>query len=513
LSTLYAICSSGGITLSYRPLLRTEALLVTDEQVLSFGPCRSVEEVASKLDAVMLRVDGYVLPGFVDAHLHIDSLGFELSSLSMIGVRSREELLERIKSLEPNIGDWIVVGRFDHLVFPDQKPPTRHELDDIVPHNPVLLVHRSGHMGVLNSEGLRRVKHVLGEYVDYERGWIYERALWSVRSFVFSQLSVRDRVNLVKVADEHLWSMGVTAAGVAGATPELLEALREAAKDLHVRLYVYVYFESFKSIEEIWRAYLEAKLSRSRVEIRGVKVFADGALGPRTAYLSKPYSDSQETRGNLLITREQLEAVIREASAHGLQVAVHVIGDAALDVVLEALSKYPAEVQLLRHRIEHASLVRDDQLERIKELKPTVVVQPHFIITDTWILERVGLERVKWVYRYRTLQEITRVAYSTDAPVEPANPWETIYAAVTRGVREGLRHSVLTSDEAVSLVDALHAYTREAGYALGDDRLGCLLPGCYPDMIVVDRDPLEIRDPAELLEITSRPLAPWLSKR
>ncbi len=167
---------------------------------------------------------------------------------------------------------------------------------------------------------------------------------------------------------------------------------------------------------------------------------------------------------------------------------------------------------LCRHRIEHASVIRDDQLELIKKLKPIVVIQPHFIITDKWIIDRLGVERVRYIYRFKTLYDITTVGFSTDAPVEPVNPWETIYAAIMRGLDQGLKHGILTQDEKMTVIEALDAYTRGSGYALRDDKLGCLLPGCYPDMIVVDKNPLEISDPAELLDIKSKPLTPWWGK-
>jgi len=507
LSQLVTVCSGKGIVVSYKPFLRVEALIASTETVLGIGSCSDVEKVASKLDAKLIHTDKLILPGFVDAHLHIDALGFELSTTSLHGVKSRGELLEILRKAEPNIGDWIVLGRFDYLLFPDQKPPSRRELDEFAGNYPVLLIHRSGHMGVLNTLALKRVgRAISGGKVDFENGWVYESALWSVKNQVFNQLGASERARLIKKADEYLWRSGVTAAGVLGASKQLVESLVSIAGELKLRYYVYVHADAVSSLNEVLKYRVKTELLTPRIKICGVKVFADGALGPRTAYLSKPYSDDPGNRGVELATKSALEEIFREAGKLGLQVAVHAIGDAALDNVLEVMSKYRVETALLRYRIEHASLVRDDQLEKIRVLKPVVVVQPHFIITDKWVLERVGVERVKWLYRYKSLQEATITAYSTDAPVEPVNPWETIYAAVTRGAREGLKHGELTASETVSLIDALHAYTRAAGYALGDEKLGCLLPGCYPDMIAVDPDPFEIADTADLLRVKTTPL-------
>ena len=514
-SNLYVISSSEGIVLSSKPFIKVESIIVSRDQVIGYGSRDEVEKIGSRLDAELIDLDKLVLPGFVDAHLHIDSLGFELSTINLLDVKSREELLERLSGLKPNIDEWIVVGRFDHLVFPDQRPPTRSELDAVIPDRPVLLIHRSGHMGVVNTRALEKVRDLIRESeADVERGWVYESTLWSIRRRIHDLISEDERAEMIVRADQHLWSYGVTAVGVAGATRDLLKQLIRLDREnkLYTRIYVYMYVEKPEDLKNIWVDYVETRVLRGRVRVNGVKVLMDGALGPRTAYLSQPYRDDPGNKGVLLHSREWLEEIIYIATTYGLQVAVHAIGDAALDTVLEAYGKVKEMIPVLRHRIEHASLVRDDQVQALKNLRPVLVVQPHFIITDKWVINRVGVDRVNWVYRFKTLYESTILGFSTDAPVEPVNPWETVYAAVTRGVGEGLRHGILTTKESMDLLDALHAYTRGSAYALRDDKLGCLLPGCYPDMIVVDKNPFDLRDPSELLEIRSKPLNPWMRK-
>jgi predicted amidohydrolase YtcJ len=148
----------------------------------------------------------------------------------------------------------------------------------------------------------------------------------------------------------------------------------------------------------------------------------------------------------------------------------------------------------MRHRVEHASVVRDDQLELLKEIKPAISLQPHFIITDWWAKNRLGVERIKWLYRFKTLLESgLTIGFSTDAPVEPTNPWETIYAAVTRGKYDGVPYYEDTKSESLGVVDALHAYTvGSASVMWSEGELGTLEPGKLADFVVVDVDPLTI---------------------
>ncbi|OYT37786.1 MAG: amidohydrolase [Desulfurococcales archaeon ex4484_58] len=500
----YVIESSNKIILSYKPLIETNTLLVGYGIVLAYGDREYILKLGEKLDAKHHYFNETIIPGFIDAHLHMDSLGFELSTINLLEAKNLKELLGMIKGLKPNIGEWIVGGRFDHLVFPEKRPPTRKDLDSIIGEHPVLLSHRSGHMGVVNSKALEIMRKwgIKGK-VDYRNGWVYESALWSIRERILKQLGREDKIDLLRKADKYLIDHGVTGAGVAGTTFDLLETLKtmDRGGELRVRTYVYVFIEDPNDIWRVVREAFDTMLNYRRVRVNGVKILLDGALGPRTAYLSSPYSDEPSNHGLLLYDEIFLGKLVESINRYGLQIAIHAIGDAALDIVLKTYNLISGDVVSFRHRIEHASLVRDDQLDVIEELKPILVVQPHFIITDKWILDRVGFERVKWVYRFRDLSEKTILAFSTDAPVEPVNPWRTVYAAITRGVYEGIEHGKLTDYERLELIDALHMYTKGSAYALRDDRLGCLLPGCYADMVKVDKNPLEISDPRELLDI------------
>ncbi len=517
LNKYWLINSSKGIILSYKPLVKTDSILVYGDEILLAGNYKYLEKIGREIGAKEIFIEETILPGFVDPHLHIDSLGFELETISLINTMNRDELLDNLRAVEPNIGNWIIGGRFDHLVFPDKKPPTRKDLDKVSTEYPVLLIHRSGHMGVTNTKGLETIGKWFGrlENIDYENGYLYESTLWMIREKIFREVSRGRKYSLFKKAVEHVHEFGVTAIGVAGCDVECLDVLKEIDHrgELGVRTYVYLYIDKPEDLEWIVKEYIETHRRYSRLRVNGVKILLDGALGPRTAYLSKPYRDDPSNHGILLYEPGFFKKLVKTINSYGLQIAIHSIGDAALDLLLDTYREIKEYVKIYRHRIEHASIIRDDQLEIIREVKPVIVVQPHFIITDKWILDRIEVERVKQVYRFKSLHRSTYLAFSTDAPVEPVNPWETIYAAITRGIYEGLEHGKLTLDERLDILETLYIYTRGSGYALRDDKLGCLLPGCYADMVVVDKDPLKISDPSELLSIKTKPLTPWMGKQ
>ncbi|GAB6944771.1 amidohydrolase family protein [Vulcanisaeta sp. JCM 14467] len=154
------------------------------------------------------------------------------------------------------------------------------------------------------------------------------------------------------------------------------------------------------------------------------------------------------------------------------------------------------DASMLRHRIEHASVLREDLIGRIRELGVALAVQPHFVISDWWVVDRVGVDRARYVYPFKTLIDNgIMLGFSTDAPVEPLNPWETVYAAVTRGRYEGIELLKYTEGEAVSIAETLHYYTYGSAYLLHEEHeLGRLEPGYLADFIIIDKDPLSVSD-------------------
>lgn len=472
-----------------------EALVTYGGRVVYAGSRERALRVGRELDAEVLDLgDSVVIPGLIDPHVHLESLGLSLNSLDLREVSSIEELKEVLRRAAGSGTGWIFGRGWDQERFKEGRCPTRWDVDEAVGRRPAVLVRVCGHMALLSTAA--------AEELDIERR-VGDRAIRD-SSGTFTGLVVEEGVGEVmrefwrRVDDPTLSKYlldavsaaaryGITTLGVAGTSLRVLSALSKLASggSLPLRVRLYLDREAFDKVVE---ASLAGPIEVGNLRVVGVKLFADGSLGARTAYLSEPYEDEPGARGVKLADREVVARYARLAEELGYQVAVHAIGDAALDEVIAGLAGCRG-----RHRVEHLSVVRDDQLEALGKLGVAGVVQPHFIVTDWWVVRRVGARRARWVYRFRTLSRYVQLALSTDAPVEPVDPWENIYAAVTRGASEGVELSRYTKGEELTVAEALHYYTYGSAYALREEgRLGSLRPGYLADFAVLDRDPLEV---------------------
>jgi predicted amidohydrolase YtcJ len=223
------------------------------------------------------------------------------------------------------------------------------------------------------------------------------------------------------------------------------------------------------------------------VKIGFVKIFADGSLGARTAALKEPYSDKPETKGMMLYTQRKLNELVLKAHSAGLQLAVHAIGDRAVEAVLKAfrktLKEHPREDH--RHRVEHCSVLSPRLIRRMKRLGLIASVQPHFAVSDFWVVDRVGNDRARWVYPFKTLvQEGLIVASGSDCPVEKIDPLLGFWAAVARKT---------VAEESLTVEEALKIYTLNAAYASFDeDKKGVIEAGKFADLTILSDDLVKI---------------------
>ena len=501
---------NGNVYVSFRPIVKVEAFLVANGRVIKTGSSEEVLEVAKSLGVEVVDLKGRtVLPGFVDCHMHLDGLGEYLNMLDLRGVRSIEELKEKLRKFAKKKDGWLRGHGWDQELFEERRWPTRHDLDEVVNDRPVMLSRVCLHAAVLNTRALEETGLIEWDSEDVLRdengeptGIVKEDAFsYAVRKF--DEMVTEDEYGEYMLqAAEYALSKGVTTVGFVSVSERALKALSrlDAAGKLRLRVKVYLNpGENLGVLESLKRLGIRRGFGGRRLKIGGIKVLADGSLGARTAWLSSPYSDA-ETSGHPNVTKEWLEQVAKETHEAGLQMAVHAIGDATMDMVLDVYESL-GNVEGAGHRIEHASLMRPDQIERAKRLGVRLALQPHFVMTDWWVVERVGEERAKWVYPFRSIAEAgIPFGLSTDSPVEPLDPWETVYAAVTRGKYEGVPLAALTGDEALTLEETLHAYTAGSAEVLMEEKLGSLEEGKLADFIIVSDDPFE-GDEKELREI------------
>ncbi|WP_289846366.1 amidohydrolase [Thermococcus alcaliphilus] len=480
---------NGKIYVSFKPIKIVKAIVVANEKIIYAGESEKAQKIAKELGGEVVDLGGKtVLPGFIDSHMHLNSLGQSLKMLNLKGTKSIEELKTKLKGYaEKTSTSWILGFGWDQEEL--GRYPTREDLDEVVNDKPVLLYRTCFHAAVLNTKAIEIVGLEKDEDADPETGIIKENALEKVREVINKTLTLDDYKHFIEEGAKFVLSQGVTAVGFVSVNEKSLRALVELDSEGRLPIRVFVYLNP-SLLKELKGLGLTKKVGSNRVKIMGIKVLADGSLGARTAWLSKPYADASTT-GHPNISKEELEEIVREAHKLNLQMAVHAIGDKTTDMVLDVYEKFKSE----RNRIEHASILREDQIKRMKELGVVASVQPRFVISDWWAVKRVGKERAKWIYPFKSMLEQIVIGFGTDAPIEPVNPWETIYAAVTRGKFENVETYHYTKEECLSLEESLHSYTYGSAYIMhAENELGSLEEGKFGDFIVVDRNPFEVEE-------------------
>lgn len=504
---------NGSIYVSFKPLRRVEAMIVAGGRVAYVGEKKVVETVIKTLKGELVDLGGRtVLPGFIDSHLHLDELGMYLNMLDLRGVRSVRELKEKLGNYARSVKTmWVLGHGWDQELFEEGRWPTRHDIDEVVNDRPVMLSRVCMHAAVLNTKameitGLMRLESpgLIRDERGSPTGVVKEEAFDLARKKFGETLTDDDYVKFLEDAIRFAASQGVTTLGFVSCDLRSLRALNKLKSEGRLQARVRVYLnpgDGWEALETLKKLGVRRGFGDDFLKIMGIKILADGSLGARTAWLSEPYSDDPSTSGYPNIDEDSLKKLAEEVHKAGLQLAIHGIGDKTIDLILNTYKTLDG-VKGRRHRIEHASVLRGDQAEKMAELGIVASVQPHFIITDWWVGNRVGKERIRWVYPFKTMiKRGIKLGFSTDSPVEVLNPWETVYAAVTRGKHEGIPLYENTEDECLNVEEALHTYTWGSAYIMFEEtNLGSLEEGKLADFIVVDKDPLAV-DEKELKNV------------
>ena len=467
-----------------------DSILVENSVIASIGREEALKRRAKASVKIIDCKGFYAIPGLGDAHVHLLSYGLYKNRLDLSKTASIEDIKKLVaeKAEEIGPGKWIVGRGWDQEKLVEKRAPNRWDLDEAAPRNPVLLYRVCGHVAVANGYALRIAG--IDENTEDPRGGRFGREDGRISGVLYEKA--------VEIVEEKIEKPSIREAA------ELIaDVLSEAASYGLVELHAMSVDEyEFKVLDFMdktgmlklrIKAYLETDFGNVRygkrgrnLEICGIKVIADGSFGARTAYLRAPYSDAPNTKGELLIDAARLAVIFKSAEERGLEVAVHAIGDGAIEEVLKAVRKSGFK----KARIEHASLTPPDIIERIAELEIPVSVQPHFILSDWWIAERLGARRTRWVYAYKSLlARGVKVMGSSDAPVEPLNPWLGIYAAVDRGRREKLNIWRFSNQEALGTREALQLYLNT------ENR--CLKEGEIADIAVIKFSPFAQSDVRE----------------
>ena len=458
----------------------------------------------------------HLYPGFTESHGHLVGYGASIEQVDLRDAATFAEVVERVRQAAAQVlpGTWVAGRGWDQNRWPEKAFPNNAALSAAVPDHPVVLRRVDGHALLTNARGLAAAG-ITAATKDPPGGRILRDAAGSPTGVLVDAAedlldravpapTAADVERRVLLACNDLAAAGITEFHDAGTSRNELAVLRklEGERRLPVRVYAMLDGSDDQLLDGEFAA--GARVTRDgMLAVRAVKLFADGALGSRGAWLSQPYGDEPTTRGLEVTPEVRLADVIRRAAKAGFQPCVHAIGDAAVTRVLDL---YERELgphgDTLRPRIEHAQVVRPADVPRFVELGVIASVQPTHCTSDMpWAPARLGPERITWAYRWRSLLAAgARLCLGSDVPVESPDPRLGLWAAVTRRTPQGTPAEGWNVAEALTPAEAVAGYTSWASYAAFEENWrGALVVGNAADLTVFDRD-LERGEAAEILQ-------------
>jgi predicted amidohydrolase YtcJ len=499
------------------PLLPVvESIVVRDGKIVDLGSNEEMLLRWGRADVKRVDLEGMmVTPGLIDSHLHLSALGLKLLNLDLSGVTSKKEMLNLIKERASDTGpdEWLIGRGWDENLFYRDSLPTLEELDNVTPHCPLFLTRICGHAFLVNSKAFARcgvnAKTAAppgGEIVLDSSGNLTGLILETASQLFREHMPVdnyRRLKDAVKIAMDHALSKGLTSVHTEDLrylngftqTHRIYQELLEEQYCLRSNLLIYHPF-----LKDLRDSGMKVGDGNDYLKIGAIKVFIDGALGRRTAKLSTPYSDAPYETGQLVLDEQELFEIVKEARNYDMPIAAHVIGDYALEIMLDTLDQFPSVTH--RDRLIHTQILRPSLIKRLKHSSRIADIQPRFLVSDfPWVIERVGVERISNSYAWKTMLKAgIRCAGGSDAPVEPIDPLLGIHAAVMRkGPKD--THQGWNTKERLTIKEGIELFTIGGAYATSEEGMkGTLSRGKYADMTVYSKNLFDIQ-PEELLKV------------
>lgn len=493
-----------------------EAVALAGDRIAAVGTAAEIRALTTAATEVIDAGGQFLVPGFIDSHVHFLDGGFRLASVQLRDARTREEFVARIGAFAKTVpaGTWITGGDWDHQLWGGEQP-TRAWIDAVTPDHPVWVNRLDGHMALANSAALaaagvtRAVGNVTGgEIVRDARGELTGLLKDNAMDLVQAKMpppsaELQDRA--LDAAMRYVAEQGVTSVHHMGTWDELDTFTRaHRAGRLGTRIYAGVPLSTWQRLADTVRAKTYGPDGRGDTWLRIglLKGFVDGSLGSHTAAFLEPFTDAPNDRGFFVNTPEDLAAWIGGADEAGLQVAVHAIGDRANQTLLDIYDRISRARGLRdrRFRVEHAQHLTPADILRFRALHVIPSMQPYHAIDDgRWAERVIGPTRAEGAYAFKALLDAdVSVAFGSDWFVAPPTPIEGIYAAVTRRTLDDQHPDGWVPSQKISVEDALLAYTRGGAFASFEEKeKGAIAPGLLADLVLIDRD-LRTLLPADL---------------
>ncbi|PLR98151.1 amidohydrolase [Bacillus sp. T33-2] len=483
---------------------QTEAVFTKGSRIVGVGAKNQLEtqydgQIHKRVDLMGCTM----IPGLVDSHIHLIGHGESLIRLDLSRCTSKQEVLDAVHkyALSLEDGEWVIGEGWNENLWETPAPLHRSELDSLIPDRPVILKRVCRHALVANSMALE--KAAVTAQTECPAGGVIERDLTG------------DLTGLLKDQAQDLVTAAIPKVSLSYVKTALRAAIKDAyrlgltgvhTEDLNYYGSASMTYDAFRQViigEGLpFKAHLlvhhevadEAANftvpDSGLLELGAVKIFADGALGGRTALLSHPYADDPSTSGVAIHTHEGLKKLVENARKLNKPVAIHTIGDLAFEYALDAIEAFP-HTGTGRDRLIHAQILNKELVDRVKNLPVILDIQPRFVSSDfPWVIERIGAENMEYCYAWKTLiDEGIHCAGGSDAPIEPADPLLGIHAAVTRTRHGDSEKTAYMPEQALSAYEAVSLFTKGSAYAAGHEKdRGIITIGYTADFTVFKED-------------------------
>ncbi len=495
---------------------KAQAIAIKGQYIIGVGSNEDVKRFVGESTKVIDLQGKTVIPGLIEGHMHYPGEGQKLLQLDLFW-KPKDVILAAVKAEADRLpdGEWITGGGWNQEVWDIPEFPSKEDLDEVAPNNPVALRRTCGHATWVNSLALEiggitkdTPNPQGGEILKNENGDPLGILTDTAASFVTSKippLTAERKKEALLLAQDELFSYGLTTSMDAGSSVEDIQQMKELYEsgDLKIRLYVMV--DSGPDAEVYYEKGPEIGLYGNRMTMNCIKFYTDGSLGARSAWLLEEYSDRPGHVGNSRHTYDEFYELVKAARDNGFQASTHAIGDAAnrqvVDIYEKVLKENPLEDH--RYRIEHFQIATLEDIQRIADLEIIPAMQSVHATSDKNMAEdRVGPERIKGGYAWRKVLNTGNIIVNgSDANVELVNPYHGLYAAVTRKGRDGEPEGGWYPEECMTREEALRSFTIWAAYGqFEEDIKGSIEVGKLADFVVIDRDYMTCPD-SEIMNI------------
>ena len=443
-----------------------------------------------------------IYPGFIDAHSHLLELGLNQFKADLKNSLGMNHVVQKLKEHQQIHNHNFIMGiGWDQNQWKDNSYPNNKALNIAFPKTPVVLKRVDGHAYLVNNKAIEMA--MINENTKIEGGQIIRKKgkltglfidnAMDLINGIIPEFSREQKVNAYQAAQELCFENGLTTVTEAGLSKENIYLLDSLQKSDLLKIRVYAMIENDrKSIDHFMDSGI---LKTAQLNVRSVKIYADGALGSRGAALKSDYSDQKGHRGSLLLSKDSLKQIASLLAKNSFQLNTHAIGDAANQMVLEAYNGVLDSIEDPRWRIEHAQVMSPEDFQMFND-KIIPSVQPLHATSDmNWAVKRIGIQRLKGAYAYKDLLDWSGLlALGTDFPVEEINPFQTFYAAVSRKPPGAWSSQAPFQEKnALSRYEALLGITKWAAYAsFEENEKGSIEVGKYADFVILDQDIMRV---------------------